>query len=73
MTDSVIDDTVMDLPKLANMTPQERLTWYRSLGTLERKQLNEVCAIVVGLALSVPFAEAVEQINKTFQKRIDGR
>lgn len=60
---SVIDDTVTDLPKLVDMTPEERSKWYKSLGTLERIQLNQVCGILMGLSLIMPIVEAYERMQ----------
>lgn len=49
MNEIVINDTVQDLPKLLTMVPSERLAWFKSLGTLEQRQLSLVAGMVLGL------------------------
>lgn len=49
MNETVINDTVQDLPKLLTMAPSERLAWFKSLGTLEQRQLSQVAGLILGL------------------------
>lgn len=51
---AVIWDTVGDLPKLADMSNDERLRWYGSLSELERSQMAHVCGMFIGLSISHP-------------------
>lgn len=59
--DIVIKDTVRDLPRLLTITPQERMAWWRSLGTLEREQLVRACGIVIGLNIGMAIVEGLEK------------
>jgi hypothetical protein len=50
-SNSVIDDTVKDLPKLMTMTAKQRAAWWDSLGDLEQVQLSRLAGVLMGVAL----------------------